>query len=66
MRRLTGPKKGRGKRDRKRVPTHLRDRPRAPYFQWLEKDYDAGEDDWNDWFEVENKWRTHIAPTNND
>ena len=39
---------------------------RTPRHPWSERTPPAGEDDWNDWFEVENKWRDNILPVNND
>ena len=37
------------------------DHPRRP-----ERDTSAGEDIWDDWFEIENRWRDNINPSNND
>lgn len=41
------------------------DKQRAAYYRWLERGGPRG-DDWNDWFEIENKWGDNIVPRNND
>ena len=66
MKGLTTSKKARNVKEHRRIPFHLGDPLGRDYFQWLEKASQAGEDDWNDWFEVENKWRDNIVPSNND
>lgn len=37
----------------------------AAYYRWLERGAPPN-DDWNDWFDVENRWRDNIVPANND
>lgn len=46
------------------VATH-EDKQRAAYYRWLERGCPT-DDDWNDWFEIENKWGDNIVPRNND
>lgn len=60
------PKKARNGKERRGIPFHFKDPLGTGYYRWLEKTSQAGEDDWNDWFEVENKWRANIVPFKND
>lgn len=66
MKELMDHKKVKEEKDPKGTPSHRKDRPPTAYLQWMEKGSAAGEDDWGDWFEVENKWRDNIVPSNND
>ena len=45
-------------------PTH-QELEEAAYYRWLERGSPQG-DGQEDWYEVENRWRDNIVPTNND
>lgn len=38
---------------------------KAAYYRWLERGAPPG-DDLRDWYEVENRWRDNIVPSNNN
>jgi hypothetical protein len=60
-----GHKKTKVEKKRKDPWMDRKDLSRGSRYPWLERAASAGEDDWNDWFHVENKWRDKIPPVNN-